>query len=204
MKIYNKYILPKILDFTCSLGSITKQRKKVIPLAKGNVLEIGIGSGRNIPFYDPKKIKNIYGIDSSFEMLEIFKKNSENLSFSTNFIYALAESIPFCDNSVDTIVITYTLCSIFNVEYALKEMRRVLKPGGELIFCEHGKAPDKYIIKVQDFLNPIWLRFSGGCNLNRNIPLLIEQAGFKIKKINTMYTMKIFKTLIFNYWGIAV
>ncbi|WP_457551245.1 class I SAM-dependent methyltransferase [Desulfobacula sp.] len=203
MKFYDQYILPKLTHWVCSQKNITLQRKKIIPQAKGKVLEIGIGSGLNLPFYNPEKVDFLWGLDPSIHLQKIAEKKSNDLPFKVNFIGLSGEEIPLGRNCADTVVVTYTLCSIPDVIKALKEMNRVLKPGGELLFCEHGKAPDDYVFQWQNRLNPIWKLISGGCNLNRPTPHLIEKGGFKIKVMDKGY-MSDFKLASFNYWGVAV
>jgi ubiquinone/menaquinone biosynthesis C-methylase UbiE len=202
MGLYNKYILPKVIDWTCKQRPNMRQREKVVPLAMGNVLEIGIGSGLNLPFYNQEKVKHLTAIDPS---TEIWNKNSidiNKLPFGFDFIKAIAENMPFDNNSFDTVVFTYTLCSIPNTEKAFEETRRVLKANGQVIFCEHGKAPDKAIQKWQNYINPIWKKLGGGCTLNRDIPLIIENNGLIINKMDTMYIPG-WKPASFNYWGTA-
>lgn len=202
MKLYNKYILPKAINWACKQNSSMKQREKVIPLASGNVLEIGIGSGLNLSYYDTTKVTQLTAIDSN---IEIWKRNSfdiKNLPFDFNFIEASAENIPATNNYFDTVVITYTLCTISNINKAFVEIKRVLKENGKLIFCEHGKAPDKKTEKWQNIINPVWKSISGGCNLNRDIPFIIENNGFKIIKLEKMFIPG-WKPASYNYWGIA-
>ena len=202
MGLYNKYILPNVINWACKQKPSTLQRKKVIPFASGHVLEIGIGSGLNLPFYDKEKIKHLTGTDPS---QEIWNKNNidiQKLPYEFDFIKAFAEQIPIDNNSVDTVVITYTLCTIPDTNKALAEMRRVLKPSGKLLFCEHGKAPDKAILKWQNMINPLWKKIGGGCNLNRDIPAIIQENGFKMRKMETMYIPG-WKPGSFNYWGTA-
>jgi len=202
MGLYDKYILPKAIDWACKQKSSMKQREKVIPLASGNVLEIGVGSGLNLTFYDKRNVNHLTAIDPS---ADIWKKNNvdtKNLSFEFDFIKAYSENIPADSNSFDTVVITYTLCSIKDTAKAFDEIRRVLKQNGKLIFCEHGKAPDIVIERWQNIINPFWKKIGGGCNLNRDIPILIENNGLKIKKIEQMYIPG-WKPASFNYWGIA-
>lgn len=203
MGFYDKYILPSIVNSVCSQKQFAYQRKKVVPLARGRVLEIGIGSGLNLPFYDPGKVEQVWGLDPSESMRKMAEKKASSYKFKVDFIGVSGEEIPLEKNAADTILVTYTLCSIPEVHRALNEMNRVLKPGGELIFCEHGRAPDKDVRKWQDRLNPFWNIIGGGCNLNRHIPKIIEEGGFKIKNIDTMYIPG-FKPLNFNYWGTAV
>lgn len=203
MGLYEKYILPKITDFLCSGKPIMYQRKKVVPLAKGRVLEIGIGSGLNLQFYDSSNVEYIWGLDPSAQMREMAEKRAIDTQFEVEFIGLSGEEIPLESNSANTVLVTYTLCTIPDVVQALSEMSRVLIAGGELIFCEHGLAPDEDVRRWQNRINPIWKRIGGGCNLNRPIPNLIEQGGFKINNIEKMYIPG-WKPASFNYWGSAV
>ena len=202
MGIYQKYLLPRIVHFTCGLKPTMKQREKIVPLAEGRVLEIGIGSGLNLPFYTPGKVKHLWGLDPSPEMWALTPKKLGILDFDVEFIEAPAEDIPLDDGSADTVLITYTLCTIPDVHSALEEARRVLKSDGSFVFCEHGLAPDESVRRWQNRLNPLWKRVGGGCNLNRPIPELIEQAGFRIRSMDTMYISG-WKPASFNYWGTA-
>jgi ubiquinone/menaquinone biosynthesis C-methylase UbiE len=199
--LYAKYILPKVAHFLCSQTLITQQRKKVVPQAKGRVLEIGIGSGLNLPFYDPAKVEYVWGLDPSEEMWNL--ANTRDVQFEVEYLQAPAEKIPLDDKIADTIVVTYTLCTVPDIIETLREMRRVIKPGGKLIFCEHGAAPEVKVRRWQDRLNPIWKRLAGGCNLNRQIATLIEHGGFKIQELDTGFIEGI-KVASFNYRGIAV
>ena len=203
MKYYEKYILPKISEFLCSGKPIMYQRKKVVPRAKGRVLEIGIGSGLNFQFYDSSNVEYIWGLDPSAQMRRKAEKRAIHSQIEIEIIGLSGNEIPLESNNVNTVLVTYALCSIPDVVQALGEMRRVLMPGGELIFCEHGLAPDEDVRRWQDRINPIWKRMGGGCHLNRPIPDLIEQGGFKINNIETMYIPG-WKPACFNYWGSAV
>ena len=203
MGLYDKYVLPKMVHFACGQKPSMKQREKIIPLAKGAVLEIGIGSGLNIPYYQAHQINHLWGIDPSRDMWAIAEKNARERHLDAEFIETGAESIPLDNNSADTVVITYTLCTIPDVNSALQEVRRVLKPGGKLLFCEHGEAPDEGIRRWQILVNPIWNRLAGGCNLNRPIPRLLEQSGFRSNDMQTMYIPG-WKPASFNYWGSAL
>ncbi|WP_223442376.1 class I SAM-dependent methyltransferase [Polaribacter litorisediminis] len=179
-----------------------RQRMKVIPLAAGNILEIRVGSGLNLPIYDKEKVTHLTAIDPS---REIWQKNSidvQNLPFEFAFTEAFAENIPEDNNQFDAVVITYALCTISDTKRALEEVRRVLKPNGKLIFCEHGKAPDKVTQQWQHSINPIWKRLGGGCHLNKDIPFIIQENGFKIKTLEKMYIPG-WKPASFNYWGTA-
>ncbi len=203
MSLYDKYILPKVLNCTCGSKPISYQRKKVVPLAKGKILDIGIGSGLNIPFYDLSKIDKIYGLDPSSELIKIAKKIAVKKNISIEFLLCGAEDIPLPNNSIDTVLITYSMCTIPEVLKANYEMLRVLKSDGRLIFCEHGLAPDKSVAKWQKRINPVWGKIAGGCNLDRDIPNLISSSGFKILSIEEMYLPSTPKFAGYNYWGIA-
>ena len=166
-------------------------------------MDVGIGSGLNIPFYNKSKINYLYGLDPSKELLDIAKSvaNKENLEIE--FLECGAESIPLPDKSIDTVLITYTMCTIPDVALSNSEIMRVLKDDGKLLFCEHGLAPDKNIAKWQKRINPIWNKIAGGCNLNRNIPDIITSSGFKISSIEEMYLPNTPKFAGYNYWGVA-
>lgn len=179
-----------------------KQREKIIPLAEGLVLEVGIGSGLNIPYYDKGKVDHLWGIDPSREMWALARKNAREHHLDAEFMESGAESIPLDNNAADTVVMTYTLCTIPGAHAALQEIRRVLKPGGKLLFCEHGEAPDEAVQRWQKRMNPIWNALSGGCNLNRNIPGMLQESGFFSGDMQSMYIPG-WKPACFNYWGTA-
>ena len=201
MGLYTKYILPRLTHFVCSSKLITRQREKVVPRAKGRVLEIGFGSGLNLPFYDPENVRYVWGLDPSEEMWNL--AGTQTVPFDVEFLPASAEKIPLEDGSADSIVVTYALCSVPKTIEALKDMRRVLRPGGELIFCEHGAAPEPSVRLWQERLNPIWQKAAGGCRLNLQIPTLLEQGGFEIRALDKMY-IEGPKFSSFTYWGSAV
>ena len=203
MSFYEKYILPRFLNCACASEPITYQRKKVVPLAEGKILEVGIGSGLNLPFYNKSKIIEIWGIDPSEELNAMAKRVATEENINVKFITSSAEDIPFPNNYFDTVLITYTMCTIPSVLRANEEMRRVLKSGGKMIFCEHGVSPDESIKKWQKRLNSIWGKIAGGCNINRDIPMLIKSSGFKIVMMDEMYLPKTPKIAGYNYWGYA-
>ena len=204
MSLYEKYVLPKFLNCACGSKPVSYQRKKVVPLAEGKVLEIGIGSGLNLPFYDKTKTDEIWGLDPSEELSEMAKKVADQESMEVNFISSGAEEIPLPDDHFDCVLVTYTMCTIPEIQRANNEIRRVLRNNGKMIFCEHGEAPDRNIRKWQDRINPIWGKIAGGCNINRNIPSLIQQAGFDIVELEEMYLPNTPKIAGYNYWGYAV
>ena len=203
MGLYDKYVLPKFLNCTCGSKPINYQRKKVVPLAKGIVLDIGIGSGLNIPFYDMTKIDKVIGLDPSVELNNLAIDVAKECNVDVEFMLCGAEDIPLPDNHVDTVLVTYTMCTIPEVMEANKEMLRVLKPEGRLIFCEHGLAPDSKVAKWQKRIDPIWGKIAGGCHLNRNIPELITTAGFEIANMEQMYLPSTPSFAGYNYWGSA-
>ena len=203
MGFYAKHVLPHVVHLACGTKPNRRQRQKIVPLARGRVLEIGIGSGLNLEFYDSARVEHVWGLDPSPEMWAIAEASARKQPFQVEFIEAGAERIPLEDRSVDTVVITYTLCTIPEATAALADMRRVLKPGGELVFCEHGLAPDEGVRRWQHCVNPVWRRVGGGCNLNRDIPSLLKAGGFRIRDMDTMYIPG-WKPASFNYWGTAV
>lgn len=204
MSFYDKYILPHFLNCACGTKPIQYQREKVVPLATGLVLEIGIGSGLNIPYYNTAKVTRVLGLDPSEELNRMARKVAEEKGLAVEFILGGAEAIALPDNHVDTVLVTYTMCTIPQVAEANKEINRVLKPKGKLIFCEHGLAPDANVSKWQNRIDPYWGKIAGGCHLNRNIPALISAAGFKIESMEQMYLPGTPKFAGYNYWGTAV
>jgi ubiquinone/menaquinone biosynthesis C-methylase UbiE len=174
-----------------------------VPHAEGRVLEIGIGSGLNLPFYDSEKIEFVWGLEPSEGMRVKAAPVVEAAPFEVKWLDLPGEEIPLEDDSVDTIILTYTLCTIPDALAALEQMRRVLKLGGKMLFCEHGEAPDENIAKWQRRIDPFWKKIGGGCHLGRPIPKLIEGGGFKIQEMETMYLPSTPKFAGFNYWGSA-
>ena len=203
MSFYDKYILPKFLNCACGSKPINYQREKIVPLAEGTVLDVGIGSGLNIPYYNKSKIKYLYGLDPSIELLNLAKPLAKKNELEIEFLECGAEAIPLPNDSIDTVVITYTLCTIPDTQLSNEEVMRVLKPNGKLLFCEHGLAPDINVVKWQKRINPIWNKIAGGCNLNRDIPKLIRSSGFKILNMEEMYLPSTPKFAGYNYWGVA-
>ena len=204
MSLYDKYVLPKFLNCACASKPILRQRQKVVPLAEGKVLEIGIGSGLNLPFYEKSKIDEVWGLDPSEELSAMARIVADQESIEVNFISSGAEEIPLPDNHFDSVLITYTMCTIPEVLRANQEIRRVLREDGKMIFCEHGEAPDANIRKWQKRINPFWGKIAGGCNINRKIPSLIQDSGFDIVEMEEMYLPNTPKIAGYNYWGFAL
>lgn len=203
MSFYENHVLPRLINCACGVRPIMKQREKVVPLATGTVLEIGIGTGLNLPYYDPARVQRVIGLDPSDKSWELARKRATGRGFDIEFIGLPSERIPLDDVSVDTVLFTYSLCTIPDPVAALRGMARVLRPGGSLIFCEHGKAPDAAVRKWQDRINPYWHKLMGGCNLNRDIPSLLAEGGFKIGQMDTMYLPGTPRFAGFNVWGRA-
>jgi ubiquinone/menaquinone biosynthesis C-methylase UbiE len=202
MNFYEDRVLPHLIDLACSAKPNQKQREKIVPLARGEVLEIGFGSGLNLPFYDARKVHKIWGLEPSEGMRRKALPMVEASGLQVEFIDLPGERIPLEANSVDTVLVTYSLCTIPDAVAALEGMRRVLKPGGSLLYCEHGTAPDASVRRWQRRLNPAWSRVAGGCNMDRDIPGLLAKGGFEITVDERMYIPGI-RILSYNYWGTA-
>lgn len=200
---YERKVLPKLCNYCCGSKPIEKQRKKVVPNAKGVVLEIGMGTGLNLPHYDKNNITKIIGLDPSKESNKFAKELADKNNIDIEFLQSGAEEINLPDQSIDTILITYTLCTIPELRPSLNEIKRVMRNDGKVLFLEHGKSPDKRVQKFQNFLNPVWGKVFGGCNLNRDIPSLLIESGLKISKLNEMYIPKTPKFIGYNFWGEA-
>ena len=203
MKFYDRYLLPYLIDMACGIKPVQRQRAKVVPHATGRVLEIGIGTGRNLPFYDKAKLDVLYGLDPAEAMHRLARKRVRKSGIEVHLLTSSAEELPEPDGSFDTLVMTFTLCSIAEPVKAVKEMRRVLRPGGKLLFCEHGLAPDASVRKWQQRLTPIWKPFAGGCHLDRDVPALLREGGMRIEELEILYLPGP-KSLMFNYWGVAL
>ena len=202
MSFYDDRILPHLINLACTGKPTRRQREKIVPRAYGDVLEIGFGGGLNLPYYDGDKVRRIFGLEPSAGMRRSAAANIAASPLDVELIGMPGEEIPLENNSVDSIVVTYTLCTIPDALAALEGMRRVLKPRGHLFFCEHGKAPDDDVHRWQNRLNGAWGRLSGGCNMNRNIPALLREGGFVVEDDNRMYVPGI-RALSYNFWGTA-
>ena len=199
---YERNVLPYLIDLACSTRPTRKQRLKVIPLAQGRVLEVGIGTGLNMPFYDKARVRSIVGVDPALRMHRLALRRIRDSGLSVTLVGLSAETLVAEDASFDTVVSTYTLCTIPDPLSALREMRRVLVPGGKLLFSEHGLAPDPEVRAWQTRLQPWWGRVSGGCRLDRDIPALLVEAGFK-PDVQQRYIPGP-RFVSYHYWGEAV
>jgi len=202
MGIYQKYVFPRILNHVMQDRFVTALRQKIVPVAKGHILEIGVGSGLNLPFY-AHGVESVSALDPSQELLRMAERRVRETSFGLTFYEKSAEALPFEDKSFDTVLSTWTLCSIPDAAQALREVRRVLKPGGELLFIEHGQSPDKGVSQWQQRLNGVWKRCSGGCHLNRDIKNLVSGSGLEITELETGYMLRGPRLLTYNYKGSA-
>ena len=186
MHVYRDWIFPLLLDFAMRAPEPARYRSLIVPRAQGRVLEVGIGSGLNLPWYGGA-VQSVCGLDPSAELLQMTARRARKAGVEAELLEGSAEQIPLDDQSVDTIIMTWTLCSIPNPMQALSETRRVLRRDGELLFVEHGLAPDASVRAWQQRLNPVWNRIAGGCNLDRKMDELIAAAGFRLTELNTGY-----------------
>lgn len=203
LSLYERYLLPRMVHCACATPSCSAQRAKIVPLATGRVLEIGAGSGLNLRFYDPRCVEHVWALDPSAQIWALARRAVANAAFPVTFLQSPAEEIPLPDASVDTLLVTYTLCTIRDLPRALQEFRRTLAPGGRLLFCEHGRDPDERIRRWQNRLSWLWSRLFGGCRLNRHIPELLEAHGFAIRQV-AGETMTHFPLVRYNYRGEAI
>lgn len=203
MGFYGDHIEPRMVDFACGLKPILKERSKIVHAAEGRVLEIGFGSGRNAPYYDRSKITHLFALEPSGPMRRLAGKRVADFPFAFEWLDLPGEEIPLDAESVDTVLVTFSLCTIPGVADALAGMRRVLKPGGRMVFLEHGAAPDAGVRRWQDRLNGVWGKLAGGCHLNRDAPALIREAGFQIDRMDQHYMRKSPKFAGFVSAGVA-
>ena len=201
MGFYDERVLPYLVHLTMRQETFLAYRQRVVQDAHGRVLEIGVGSGLNLPLYG-ERVRRVTGLDPSPRLLSMARRAQAGSRVPFELIEASAEAIPLANESIDTVVSTWTLCSIPDALAALREMRRVLRPAGELRFIEHGRAPEATVRLWQDRLTPAWKRLAGGCHLNRPIRELLEDAGFRVERMDTGY-MKGPKPMTFMYEGQA-
>lgn len=203
MGLYERYILPPLLGLACGAKPIRKQREKIVSRAQGVVLELGFGSGLNLPHYDLGMVERIYALEPSAGMLARARRAAAGFPRPIEILPQTAETLSLAPGAVDTVLVTYSLCSIPDVAAALDAARRALKPAGLLLFCEHGLAPDEAVRRRQRAIDPFWRHIGGGCRLIRDIPALVAAAGFAIEDLQTMYLPSTPQWAGFNCWGSA-
>jgi ubiquinone/menaquinone biosynthesis C-methylase UbiE len=201
MGLYAQYVLPRIIDLAMRNKEAARLRASWIPHARGQVLEIGIGSGLNLPFYSAN-VERVYGLDPSVELQRMARSKPLPQAPVEFLSQSAEEPLPLAESSIDTIVVTWTLCSIQDASKALQQMKRVLKPSGRVIFLEHGRASDHGVVAWQDRLTPFWKRIAGGCHLNRKIDEMITGAGFQITELKTFYLPGP-RVMTYTYQGFA-
>lgn len=201
---YERHILPRFLSCACGSSPIMRQRAKVVPFATGRVLELGIGMGLNLAHYDPDKVEAVMGVDPAPELRALAEAAPRDPRLAVAVTEGTAEALPFEAATFDTVVCTFTLCSVHSPQAALAEARRTLKPGGRLLFCEHGLAPDADVAKWQRRVEPLWKRLAGGCHLTRPVAAAIAEAGFTLERVETMYLPKTPRIAGWNEWGVAL
>lgn len=201
---YDEHIVPRVIKCACSSPAIMALREKVVPLASGNVFEIGCGGGINQQFYDPTRIESFAGMDPSAKGLEFARAEAQHKGWQADIRQGFGEAIPFEDNSFDTVVCTFTLCSVGDQQQTIRELQRILKPGGQLLYAEHGRAPDAGVARWQDRIEPVWKRIAGGCHLTRPIGDAIGQSGLAVDKFGARYAPKTPRFAGWMEWGAAV
>lgn len=200
---YERNILPKLLCCACGAPAIQAQRRRVAPRAEGEVLELGIGGGLNLAYYDPTKTKRVTGVDPSPELRAIAEQAPRPGGLVVDIQAGEAERLPFADASFDTVLCTFTLCSVRSPTAVLTEARRVLRPEGRFLFCEHGLSPDAEVSRWQRRLEPLWKRMAGGCHLTRPVASAVEAAGFALDEVEQRYMPKTPRPLGWCEWGVA-
>ncbi len=200
---YDKHLLPRLITFACGQGQIMKRRSQLVPLASGDVFELGCGGGLNQEFYQTSLVSSFSGIDPHGGLLDRARAQAAVKGWRADIREGVGESIPFSSGRFDTVVCTYTLCSVDDPAQVMSEMRRILKPGGRLLFLEHGRAPDASVAKWQDRIEPMWKRIGGGCHLTRPIGSALRGAGFDVEPLGQGYLPKSPRPFSWNEWGIA-
>ena len=202
-RLYDAHVMPRLIRGACSMGQVMKRRSFVVPLAKGDVFELGCGGGINHEFYDTAAITSYAGIDPHDGLLDNARAAAAAKGWPADIRQGVGEAIPFADSSFDSVVCTFTLCSVQDPAQVLSETRRILRPGGVALFLEHGRAPDADVAKWQDRIEPFWKPLAGGCHLTRPIGSAFRGAGFEVEPLGQGYLPKTPKFMMWNEWGMA-
>ncbi len=200
---YEANIMPRLITCACSQGQVMKRRAAVVPRARGDVFELGCGGGINHAFYDPQAITSYAGIDPHAGLLEGARAAAREKGWAADLRQGRGEAIPFADDSFDCVVCTFTLCSVDNPAQVMAELHRILRPGGEALFLEHGRAPDPAVRGWQHRIEPVWKRLAGGCHLTRPIATALEGAGFAVERLGEGYTPQAPRFAGWMEWGVA-
>lgn len=200
---YDENVVPRLIRCACSSPAIMALRKQVVPLAQGRVFEIGCGGGINHAFYDQGQISSYSGMDPSSKGLEFAREAAKAKGWQADIRPGIGEDIPFADASFDTVVCTYTLCSVGDQARTIDELRRILAPGGRLLFAEHGRAPDVSVAAWQDRIEPVWKRIAGGCHLTRPVSSAIASRGFQVEPLGAQYAPKTPRWAGWMEWGVG-
>ncbi len=200
---YEATIMPKLITCACSQGQVMKRRAAVVPRAHGDVFELGCGGGINHAFYDPAAITSYAGIDPHAGLLEGARAAAREKGWAADLRQGRGEAIPFADASFDCVVCTFTLCSVRDPRQVMAELRRILRPGGEALFLEHGRAPDAGVLRWQERIEPVWKHLAGGCHLTRQIAIALKGAGFAVETLGQDYTPQAPRFAGWMEWGIA-
>lgn len=202
--LWEKHALPRLIRCACGSEAIMEMRAKVVPAAHGDVFELGCGGGLNQQFYQAGAVTSFAGVDPSGKLLDFARAEATRRGWAADIREGVGEELPFADASFDTAVCTYTLCSVTDPARVLAELKRVLKPGGRLLFLEHGRAPDAGVVKWQRRLEPLWVPLMGGCHLTRPVTESIAEAGFSIEQPGRHYMPKMPRFAGWMEWGCGV
>lgn len=201
---WEKHGAPRLIKFSCGAEPLMQLREQVVPLARGEVFEIGCGGGINQRFYEPAVITRYAGIDPSGKLLDYARTEAERRGWGADIRQGVGEAIPFPDDSFDTVVCTYTMCSVVDQAQVVRELRRILRPGGRLLFLEHGRAPDPEVARWQDRIEPWWKPVMGGCRLTRPVTSAIAAGGFTVEPLGQRYLPRMPRAFAWMEWGVGV